>query len=109
MFVALGPEGLYIVKDLHMTPHGDDNISSLPKNEGIASQNRVSIRKYPAELQRAPSSGLMIFRECSHEILHQSVINLQKDRLVNYVISQVTAQSILRHKSDTYGIDFGFS
>ena len=78
------------------------------KNEEIASHNRVSTRKHPAKLQRALSPGLMVFRE-SHEILHQSVINLWKDRLFNYVVPQVTAQSSSRHESDTYIIDFGFS
>ena len=48
--VAMGRHGIYFVNNLHVTPHGDDDVMTMPDIDSAVSANEVIICKVPAVL-----------------------------------------------------------
>ena len=107
--IAMGRQGIYIVNNLHSTPHGDDDVDTMSDIDDVASTNDVLICKVPAGLHRCLMPNLKVFRGAAHEMFHPSIIHFPQQALFDYVIASVKPEPSSRHESLAYVIDFGFN
>ena len=108
-YVAMTRMGCYVSKGLHKVPHCNELVVNLNLCENMARANNIELQYFPAELTKAITDELQVFRENSPEMLAVPIILFPTEQMFRYTIDNVNPGSVDRHHGNSWSIDVGFA